>query len=1024
MNTVRPYLTKWLMLLGLALTVVGCPNARLVIVTSTDVLDFGENKTELAFLVTKSNTSREMPPLVVVGGESWLTVLDCTSAEDDCVSANSADAILVRVRVDRSKMDPGVNTSVLRLDVQGSPSEFVDVVAESTIVPDFTVTDRTPLTFQEVTFADNSRLSPGWEITDWFWNFSRGRTSTLQNPAPFTFTEGGPRTISLTITATNGVETITRTTRRVDYVIVSDRIAPDAEFDVSTTEPLVFNPVFFTDLSVPGTAAITTWEWNFGDGATSREQNPSHAYHLGGTYTVSLKVVSGDGFDIETKTDLITVIVTPPTANFTADDTNPPIGTPVQFTDISDDGSSPITSWDWSFGDGGISTEENPVHVFTEAGTYTIRLTATSLHGSDTEIKNNFIVARLVAPEADFTSNTQRPLVGDAIQFTDLSDPGTSPDIAEYLWDFGDGTTSSDANPTHVYATTGTFDVSLTVVARDGSDAIFRDDYLSVFDGTGLDSFVRDDTGFSYELIDSVPDPNNIFTLHSFELVSQTWRSPAEVDRTEWRHTVQIIEPTVTTHSRAMLLIDGGSNPATPPTAADPQLAALAVSSQSIIAIIRQVPNQPLTFTGETESRTEDALIAYSFAQFLDSFEGGNPDNEWPALLPMTRSAVRALDLIQDFFATRETNPRTIEDFVVTGASKRGWTTWLTGAVDPRVVAIAPIVIDFLNFVPQIENQFNTYGFFTEAVFDYVEAGIFFVDNGTLVNRFDSPAGAALREMVDPYEYRSRFANVPKLLINATGDQFFTPDSSQFYFDDLPGEKKLSYIPNDDHNVDTAAVGESLAPWYVAVLNDETLPQFLWEVSPGGQQLTATPDDPASAATMFLASTPTRDFRFDANVNPLVPMWNPIALNLNANDQYLAQARDLPGRWNGFLIQLEFENPSTAPGAMSPFVFSTSVRISPDTFPMISYTLPAAAFTVSPSPSVSANDPVTFTDTSQAGSGPIIRRVWDLGNGMTSSDELVTTTYAPGTYTVSLTVTTVHGSDTETKSNFMQVSAK
>src|SRR6185312_12386749 len=131
-----------------------------------------------------------------------------------------------------------------------------------------------------------------------------------------------------------------------------------------------------------------------------------------------------------------------------------------------------------------------------------------------------------------------------------------------------------------------------------------------------------------------------------------------------------------------------------------------------------EVPNEPLTFAGQAP-KTEDAIIAYSWAQYLKT-----GDETWPAQLPMTLAAVRAMDAVQAFANTSAGGSWSLDDFVVGGGSKRGWTTWLTAAADHRVSAIMPAVIDTLNVQKAFENAYNAYGFWPPAVQDYVNAGI------------------------------------------------------------------------------------------------------------------------------------------------------------------------------------------------------------------------------------------------------------------------------------------------------------
>ena len=140
--------------------------------------------------------------------------------------------------------------------------------------------------------------------------------------------------------------------------------------------------------------------------------------------------------------------------------------------------------------------------------------------------------------------------------------------------------------------------------------------------------------------------------------------------------------------------------------------------------------------------------------------------------------------------------------FVVSGASKRGWTTWTTAATDRRVVAIVPAVIDMLNVEPSFVHHWRAYGAWSDAVDDYVEHGI--------MDWMGTPQFRALMKIEEPYEYRDRLT-MPKFIVNASGDQFFLPDSSRFYFDDLDGEKHLRYVPNTSHSLDKTDALESAA---------------------------------------------------------------------------------------------------------------------------------------------------------------------------------------------------------------------
>ena len=232
-----------------------------------------------------------------------------------------------------------------------------------------------PLT---VAFSD---LSTG-EPTSWAWSFGDGATSTSRNPT-HEYRDAGSYTVSLTARNAGGVDTETK----IGYIVVSGPAPPPpvADFSASPVSGEAPLSVAFTDAS---TGQPTSWSWDFGDGATSLMQNPTHQYAAPGAYTVSLTVANAGGQDTQTKADYITVSDVPPAADFTASATTgaPPLT--VSFTCLSAGNS---TSWHWEFGDGATSDVQNPVHSYQSVGTHTVSLTVTSPLGTSTVIKPNYI---------------------------------------------------------------------------------------------------------------------------------------------------------------------------------------------------------------------------------------------------------------------------------------------------------------------------------------------------------------------------------------------------------------------------------------------------------------------------------------------------------------------------------------------------------------------------------------------------------------------------------------------------------
>lgn len=350
-------------------------------------------------------------------------------------------------------------------------TEYIHVSSGPTA--DFSANPATGIAPLDVAFTDTSVAGPS-PITAYVWDFGDGTTSTLQNPS-HTFA-AGTYTLSLTVTAQDGqYDTRTRTA-----YIVADT-APTASFDAAPVSGYAPLAVQFTDTSAPGTQPITQWAWDFGDGAASTAQNPSHTYTSAGSFTVALTVTTLVASNTYTQTAAVVVQAgIAPAAAFTGTPSSGTRPLTVQFTDGSTSGTSPITQWQWSFGDGTTSTEQNPVHSFDEAGDFTVALTVTSAVGIATESKTDYIhVDPSVAPNAAFTATPVsgfRPLT---VQFIDASTEGTKV-ITHWTWDFGDGETSTLASPSHTYTDTGDFTVSLTVQNPVGSDTETKSAYIHV----------------------------------------------------------------------------------------------------------------------------------------------------------------------------------------------------------------------------------------------------------------------------------------------------------------------------------------------------------------------------------------------------------------------------------------------------------------------------------------------------------------------------------------------------------------
>lgn len=375
---------------------------------------------------------------------------------------------------------------------------------------------------------------------------------------------------------------------------------------------------------------------------------------------------------------------------------------------------------------------------------------------------------------------------------------------------------------------------------------------FATFASPSLSLFAKEPAKIPTELTDYVSAPDDSYgyelegtkhvdgcTVHNLLLTSQTWHG------IPWKHVLQAFVPDDIRHERTVLLfITGGKiggQPGDDDIAFGTQLAQL---SGMPVVFLHQVPNQPLL-----GDRVEDDLISETFLRYLKT-----KDATWPLLFPMVKSAVRAMDAIEDFAQTKY--GATIDNFVVTGASKRGWTTWLTAVADDRVAGIAPIVIDTLNLQAQMKYQFETWGEYSEQIVDYTSKG--------LVDVLQKEPEIPLWRWVDPYTYRSELT-LPKLLINGTNDRYWVVDATNLYWDGLKGEKHIRYVPNAGHGLDGGREGAmaSLAAFAEHVAEGRSLPDLQWKYDDDAKEIRLSIDSsPApESVRLWVAHSDSKDFR-------------------------------------------------------------------------------------------------------------------------------------------------------------------
>jgi len=327
-------------------------------------------------------------------------------------------------------------------------------------------------------------------------------------------------------------------------------------------------------------------------------------------------------------------------------------------------------------------------------------------------------------------------------------------------------------------------------------------------------------------------------------MISQTWQGFT------WEHDLIIFRPAdVPVKGQVLILNEGGS------FRADRAIygATIANMVKAPVAILLGVPKQPL-FDG----KTEDHLIAETFIRFLET-----GDTSWPLLFPMVKSVIKGMDAVQEFTQKEWGTPT--NSFIVSGASKRGWTTWLTAAQDKRVTAIAPMVIDLLNIPLQVPHQIARFGAPSESISPYTLRD--------LVPIKDTPQEQMLWKMVDPWSYRANL-EMPKMVVLANNDPYWSTDALNLYWDGLPGDKFISYSPNAGHNlVEIAPDGtrglpfralSNVAAFVRCHIKGDEMPKLSWEHDEepdGSYRITVEASPQPLECHLWVAYSDTEDFR-------------------------------------------------------------------------------------------------------------------------------------------------------------------
>lgn len=399
-----------------------------------------------------------------------------------------------------------------------------------------------------------------------------------------------------------------------------------------------------------------------------------------------------------------------------------------------------------------------------------------------------------------------------------------------------------------------------------------------------VDYVTKADKSFAWKKAGKVDSPGG--TAYELELTSQKWQDIT------WTHKLQVFVPKDAKPQATMVLWNQGGSPN--PTSA---LLGLEIAKRvgAPVAFLYGIPNQPL-FDG----KREDALIAETFVKYLET-----KDSSWPLLFPMVKSIVKTMDALQAF--AKEEWTFDVTHFVVTGASKRGWTSWLTAATgDKRVKAIAPLVIDTLNMPVQMKNQVAAFGKPSLMIKDYTER--------KLVPIPETGVAQMLWKMVDPWIYRDQIG-VPKMIINGANDPYWPLDALNSYWDDLKGDKHVLYVPNAGHDLREADTDgkkqliperavNTLAAFCKCQVFDKKMPQPTWTMKDGpeGATLDMKFGGNVVAVRQWSTDSETRDFR-KSN-------WTPtsiVAMNKGAGLDRYETTQPAGRKFGAFFVEAEYE---------------------------------------------------------------------------------------------------------------------
>lgn len=464
----------------------------------------------------------------------------------------------------------------------------------------------------------------------------------------------------------------------------------------------------------------------------------------------------------------------------------------------------------------------------------------------------------------------------------------------------------------------------------------------------------------NFQLIAKSADNLSKTTKIEYSFISQTWpKTGPENERTSWHHKIDVYIPSQLKYDTALLWVNGGTlnvnisqtyNPKPLPL----NFNEIAQKTHSVVIDLQNIPNQYITL--DNKKFAEDGLIAYTWAKFL---KDPAHNRYTSAYLPMVKAVIKSIDNIQalnfsklDLLAENINNDFKINNFIVSGLSKRGLTTWLASLHDNRIKAIIPMSIDLLNTKANMTHIFKSHQGWPIAMRDYSEQNV--------LQNLSSPSSEYLMQINDPYQYiqcsncdhktrhaYEKRASIDKYLIMASGDDFFVPDSTLFYYDQLPGYNNLRFIPNSPHSINNEIISNTLLTYTYLINNHKQnkaqilksdLTKNIFSLNKYNLKIT-TKTLPHTITLYTAHNSKKRDFRLAEGIkyqqtNIPVDSFDVSIAEKKKSYQYSIEVIKPKEGWEAYFVELEFTLADQLPHQQIPNLkLTTPVYILPRNYP-------------------------------------------------------------------------------------------